>query len=78
MQVSPPGKPVHGPPVGAVAGHSVEGPVPEPQPAPSSGAPRHGFRIGAPDAASDSGRIVERIRDVWGRGWGVVVAERQP
>ncbi len=41
--------------------------------------PARRFRIEAPSAAPSAGeRAVERVRDGWGRSWGVVLGRREP
>jgi hypothetical protein len=46
-------------------------------PVPAAGAPRLTARVASPGAQPLSGeRAVERVRDAWGRDWGVVMASR--
>jgi hypothetical protein len=43
----------------------------------ASGRPASSFRVAADgSAASDAERVVERVRDAWGRDWAVVLASR--
>jgi len=48
------------------------------RPAPGSGPPRAFRIVGRNTIAPDGERVVERVRDPWGREWAVVLAHRVP